>query len=107
MIDYEKAFKKLLALNYLGVHLEMAVGHWWIECNREDSFQKILRNNGIALNNKIYGGPLEAIATCEQALRMADGTLLCDVYTSNWHMGSPRFDGSRIERRDDGTGGLV
>jgi hypothetical protein len=74
-IDYEKYFKKLLALNEVGIYVHPADGHYWIEHDRErDEYRcpvEALKNAGISLNNKIYGGYIEAIETVWKALEMA------------------------------------
>ena len=58
----ENNFKRLLALNQLGCYLQGADGHIWIQqdVNSDWQLDNILRNHGVYVNNKIYGGILEA-----------------------------------------------
>ncbi len=112
MIHKSKYFKYLLAANYLGIYIQMADGHWHIEC--EDTLQtdwnfgKYLKEHGIQLNSKIYNGPLQALATIDEAFRMVDGRgILEHAYTDNWYMGSFVIDDSRLDKVEPGEGYLA
>jgi hypothetical protein len=104
-IDYEKAFKMLLAANYMGVRLSTSDGHWWIEalpfrcdedtdtpCLDHDAyFDKLLDEHGVACRSKVYDGPLQALARIDAAMKACGNEgLLEGVYTDDWYMGDGR-----------------
>jgi hypothetical protein len=101
-VDYEKAFKMLLAANYMGVRLSTSDGHWWIEAsdfrNNPDTdsawldhdayFDKLLDENNVACREKVYDGPLQALARIDAAMKACgNGGLMDGVYTDDWYMG--------------------
>jgi len=101
-VDYEKAFKMLLAANYMGVRISTSDGHWWIEANpfkadadtdspwddHDAYFDKLLFENSVECYDKIYGGPLQALARIDAAMKACDNEgLLEGVYTDDWYMG--------------------
>jgi len=107
-----KYFKLLLAANYLGIFLQVANGHWYIRC--EDTIQtdwnfgRFLSDHGISFNDKIYNGPLEALATIDEAFRMVDGRgILEHAYTDDWYMGKFEVGKGRLSRVKKGEGGLA
>lgn len=103
-MDYKKYFNMLLAANYLGIHLELADGHWWIKYDEDamiDGYylESFFVKNGVLLKDKIYDGPLQALAVIDEALKRAGHKgLLEGVYTDNWYMGVLEVDESRIVR---------
>ena len=112
MSKSKKHFRMLLAANYLGIHIQMADGHWWVECvdiqQTGWNFGEHLKRHGIAFNNKIYHGPLEALACIDEAFRMIDGKGLIETaYTDNWFMGKLKADKSRLDFVEDGEGFLA
>ena len=96
-MDYEKAFKMLLAANYRGVYITMADGHWWIEHGDIEygGLQEKLKEKGMRIRSKVYDGPLQALARINVAAKMAskdDKGLIDGTYTSDWYMGDGRED---------------
>lgn len=114
--DWADLAKRLLALGQIGCHIRGADGHFWIECgapDRETSYLAWkLKEAGILLNNKIYGGVLEALDTIDAALVAAgdfeslkeSGDYLIE---DQLDLGSHRVDSSSIDRVDPGCGGIV
>jgi hypothetical protein len=107
-IDYENLFKRLLMLNQKGVYLNGADGHVWIEADEEADYPLQLKN--VAVNNKIYGGVIQAIDVMDVALRMDGQPDLMDTW-NEWgkdvlFLGRGEFDKSRIDMVDDERGGL-
>ncbi len=108
--------KRLLALGQLGCHIRGADGHFWIECSapdRETSYLAWkLKEAGVLLNNKIYGGVLNALDTIDVALVEAGdfeslkekGEYLID---SQLDLGAHGVDASRIDRVAQGRGGIA
>jgi hypothetical protein len=88
MEDAEKRFRQLLGLMRLGCYLEGRDGHIWIEewvpeRDNDDlgdsGLAARLKAGGVMLNNKIYGGVLEALDTIDEALRRACHPPLAEV----------------------------
>ena len=107
-----KYFKLLLAANYLGIYIQMADGHWYVRCEdivqNDWNFSDFLREQGISFNDKIYNGPLEALATIDEAFRMVDGRgILEHAYTDNWYMGEFEVGEGRLDKVKKGEGGLA
>ena len=99
---YETAFKMLLAANYRGVRIGIADGHWWLEFEDEvangKSLAQTLDESGILCNEKVYDGPLQALARIDAAVQACntDGAgLIESTYTDDWYMGdgTPSSDG--------------
>jgi hypothetical protein len=101
-INYEKAFKMLLAANYMGVRISTSDGHWYIESldfnNDTDTdepwldhdayFDKLMLENSVTCYDKVYDGPLQALARIDAAMKACDNKgLLEGVYTDNWYLG--------------------
>jgi hypothetical protein len=107
-INFEYYFKRLLMMNQMGIYITAADGHNWIELDEECDYHVDFER--IDLNNKIYGGVLQAIDTFDDAL-MADGQ---DTLMKRWEeYGKDQFrfskvgpDPSRIEEVDKGKGGI-
>ena len=106
-IDWELCFKRLLALSEMGVYITRADGHFWIYYGDTEfhNAKKILTDEGISVNNKIYGGFIEAIETMRQALYMA-GVDIDEVEFDEWDLAPNGVDTSRITKRAKGKGGL-
>lgn len=106
----EVNFKRLLALNQLGCWLRGEDGHIWIEYERdEDSclLARILSEGGISINNKIYGGVLEALNVVDAALQRAGHHKLIDTYCSEVSfLGEDTLDESRIIEVEKGNPGI-
>ena len=101
--------KRLLGLMQLGGGLEGADGHIWIYCdnNCDRSLGSILTEAGICLNNKIYGGVLEALDTIDMALSEAEALPLIKHYSDEIQfLGSPGAAKSRIDKTEQGQGGI-
>lgn len=93
-VNWEKAFKMLLAANYMGVWIDTADGHWWIEVDEDHEYGGLfglMEKHCISIRDKVYDGPLQAIARIDAALRACgnDG-LLNGVYTQDWYLGDGR-----------------
>jgi hypothetical protein len=102
-VDYEKAFKMLLAANYMGVRLSTSDGHWWIEAlnfkndpidgdipwiDHDAYFDKLLIDNSVTCREKVYDGPLQALIRIDAAMKACDNNgLLEGVFTEDWYMG--------------------
>ena len=109
---------RLLGLTSLGVYLEGRDGHVWIEPIRDagedydttSGLARLLRANGVSLNNKIYGGVLEALDTIDEALRRCDRPNLLEHYVGGDYralfLGKPGVDASRITQHEPNTGGI-
>ena len=105
----EILFKRLLALGNLGVYITRADGHYWLnvgEVDEGENAAEILRREGIAVNNKIYGGFIEAIETMATALRMAGVKIDETEYDDEWDFPPLIADMSRIDRVKKGRGGI-
>jgi len=65
--------KRMLAAMNLGVYLKPADGHIWIHADYdlEYGLAEILKSKKITINNKIYGGVLEALNVIDLALEKA------------------------------------
>ena len=108
--------ERILALNDIGCSLIGRDGHIWIEGNNLDDngdfvseLSKILKEAGVCLNNKIYGGILEALDTIDEALRLAGSKNLLDRYIENKDrifFGEPGVGISRIFLKEKGQGGI-
>lgn len=115
MSDLEK---KLIILSYLGITIEHADGHRWIEYHETIngfSFDKELKEHGLLLNNKIYGGVLQAINVIDRAIYYMWEMDLLEFYNKiflsqnygveiNWDSG---HEDNRIKITETGEGGLV
>lgn len=117
-MNTEELAKRLLALGQYGCYLCGEDGHVWIRpayynIEEEDhsKLHYVLKSNGIGLNNKIYGGVLEALDTIDEALRLANQPSLLNGFCG-WNyddalfLGESGFDVSRINKYEKGTGGL-
>lgn len=108
-VNIEYYFKRLLVMNDYGVYLKGADGHIWIELDQEAEYPH--KFNSIALNNKIYGGVLEAIDTFDAAL-VEDGQLSLIAQWELWGKDVMFYgnkigaDLSRIDRVKSGQGGI-
>jgi len=60
--------QRLLGCMQLGILLQGENGHIWIESIEGSDFEDLLKANKISLNNKIYGGILEALDTIDECL---------------------------------------
>ena len=105
-MDWKKAFECLAEANRLGICIEEADGHWWINCVETYcgfDYNKHLDKHGVSVNSKIYGGILEALAVIDDSLRLCGGRGL--IYTTDY-LGEYVTDMSRITRTEPGEGGL-
>jgi hypothetical protein len=105
----ENLAKRLLALNDLGCYLIGRDGHIWIEEINNSLFSEMLKIAGVILNNKIYGGILEALDTIDEALKLAKYINLIEYYENNKDrifLGNPGVDNSRINKTSPKMGGL-
>ena len=110
-LNHEKFWKRLLAAMQLGVYLQGRDGHIWIECDGDSddySLSSILDDSGVMLNNKIYGGILEALDTIDEALKMAGvAYTLLELYDEQTQfLGNGGVDGSRLDKTSRGKGGI-
>lgn len=91
-------------------------GHIWVEQNDTDNdddfiswLSMVLKKGGIVLNNKIYGGILQALDTVDRALVMSGSKTLLEHYNENREkifMGEPGVCYSRISVVEKGQGGI-
>jgi len=104
--------ERLLACMQLGITLHGADGHIWIEIDKNideyHTFEHMLVDNGISLNNKIYGGILEALDTIDECLKIDSADFnLEEFYNPDIQfLGEPGPDMSRIDMVEKGKGGL-
>jgi hypothetical protein len=120
-MNTEELAKRLLALGQYGCHLHGQDGHIWIEpaynqCDGEEEenhsdLHYVLKKAGVGLNNKIYGGVLEALDTIDEALRLAGIPSLLSGFSGWDHNGSlflgePGIGKGRIDIYEKGIGGL-
>ncbi len=112
-IDWEALTKRLLVLGQLGCRLESDSGHIWIEQDRELDYEEyrlygILKKGGVRLNNKIYGGILEALDTIDECLKRCGEDTLLEKYDEDELFLGNKFgpDFSRINVVDKNEGGL-
>ena len=104
--------KRLLMLGALGGHLEGHDGHIWICSDEEDEFCEnrigyILRRGGVLLNNKIYGGALEALNMIDIALEKAGSRSLLEWWDDEWmFLGEDTTHDNRIDLVKPGEGGM-
>ena len=114
MTDPDELGKRLIVAMDLGIMFRAEDGHIWIESDNGESgfemlFTRLLSEFGIELNNKIYGGILEALDTIDECFRMMWKPSLLEQYAPERHfLGTKRGpDMSRIKRVEPGEGGLV
>ena len=108
-IDWELYFKRLIVLGKMGIYITTADGHYWIENGEEPEFGnagEILKKSGIVVNNKIYGGFIEAIETIRHALFMADVDIDDWEFCDEWDFPPEGVDDSRITLVEKGKGGI-
>ena len=87
-MNWEKAFKMLLASNYLGFNITTEDGHWWIETLDDGWAERDMDKHHVSIRSKVYDGPLQALARIDAAMKACDGTgLLEGVYTDDWYLG--------------------
>jgi hypothetical protein len=105
--------KRLLSLGQLGCILYGQDGHIWIHSiDNEDngrpySIDSILKNAGVVLNNKIYGGILEALDTIDEAFKRANAPTLEESFCEEiLFMGNPKVDESRLSKTESDKGGI-
>jgi hypothetical protein len=110
---------RLLGLMAFGCRLEARDGHIWIEPftagddegDDAPALVRILKSAGIGLNNKIYGGVLQALDTVDEALALAGHhSRLRDAGTAGdtwgYFLGVPGADRGRINWGLPGRGGI-
>lgn len=104
-IDYEDYFKRLLAMNQRGAYLVGMNGHTYIVDNDEyGGWDATLRNAGVTLNSKIYGGALEAIDTFDAAVQAAREDGLAEWWVTE--IGDGGVGKNRIDIVEKGKGGI-
>jgi hypothetical protein len=110
----ENLAERILALNDMGCSLIGRDGHIFIVENYFDDdyvskLSIILKEAGVCLNNKIYGGILQALDTIDEALRLAGSKNLLERYIENkdrMFFGNPGIGVSRIDIQEKGQGGI-
>jgi hypothetical protein len=114
-LDYELLLKRVMGLAQIGCRLEGRDGHIWIE---EAGVEEIctvlhrwLRASDLMLNNKIYGGVLEALDTVDYALGLCGKPSLLELFPGFGHMdglflGVPGAAEDRVSLVAVGNGGL-
>lgn len=108
---FEEIGIRLVGLNQLGAFIQGLDGHYWIQSGGEEYLRGTLTRAGILLNDKIYGGLLQALDTVDEALRLAGNTYSLynhgiDALESSLELGYPGIDASRIDRTEPGKGGI-
>jgi hypothetical protein len=112
-MDWDVFAKKILALNNLGIYITQADGHYWIQSAEEELYidglgystgSDFLCEKGISLNNKIYGGFVEAVNTVFLAFEMAGHKIKLDFEDIEF---TPRpAEENRISIVKKGCGGI-
>jgi hypothetical protein len=110
--------KRLIAFMSIGLSIQQADGHRWIYSSpseRYEWFDELLKKNGISINNKIYGGVVEAVKVVDEALMMCGvkGGLM-EIYDDEYFENEEYsvFDcsvgnvKSRITKSKPGNGGI-
>ena len=101
---------RLLALGQMGAYLFGRDGHIWIEQDYNadgETLQTILCAGGIRLNNKIYGGVLQALDTIDEALRQCGEPALLQRYNAGvLFLGASSIGVGRITKVTKVNGGL-
>lgn len=117
--DIDNTAKRLIALGYLGCHIEMNDGHFWITGRGTDDdaaqiceLSNTLYHAGVMLNDKVYGGVLEALACIDQALELAGHLKLLDVYERGIRdmiicLGEYKPSGHNVRKVEKGMGGVM
>jgi hypothetical protein len=106
--------KVLMVISAHGIWIEHKDGHRWIECNPEPeltNFDEDLREAGVLLNNKIYGGVYEAIYVLNEAWKRVYGMSIVaefeKYWEKEWDVELYKTDHKRITLVEEGKGGLV
>jgi len=83
MTDLEK---RLIACMDLGIYIYRADGHRWIHCDYDKDYNlnDILKKEGILVNDKIYGGYLEALEVIDKGLVMAKRPTLLESFNNSF-----------------------
>ena len=112
---WEILAKRLLAANQLGIYIKSADGHRWLvtgcppqqtsTCEAsselmESNFNATLQEQGIFVNNKVYGSFSEALDIIETALRKYNGNKkgLLDIFNEDV---SNNFEGEKDSPEDE------
>lgn len=107
--NWKELSLRLLAAMQCGVRLEGQDGHIWIMTEKEPyefNLEGVLVAGRVCLNNKIYGGVIQALDTIDEALKMCDEQSLLKMYDEEIQfLGESGVDGSRIDKVKDGKGG--
>ena len=114
MTDWKKMFMLLANANNLGIYVTEADGHWWIESEPTEymDYNETLCVNGIRVNNKIYGGILEALAVIDESLKLCKRRGIEDSGLDNVYSQNKEYHGEfkpamgRIDKVKNGEGGL-
>jgi len=107
--NWENLAKRLLSFMAMGGHLESDSGHIWIysEDDEDRYFDSVVKKAGVSVNNKIYGGVLEALNVVDKALEYAGHPSLLDQWDEDYmFLGEDTFRENRLDRCAKGTGGL-
>lgn len=112
-LNHEVLWKRLLALMDMSGYLISRDGHIWIECEMGEysdthSLSDILKECGVILNSKIYGGILEALDTIDLALHSCGKPSLLESYNPDIQFLGSKFgaDVSRVDIVGKGRGGI-
>lgn len=110
-IDYEKQYKRLVAMNNMGAWIRTDSGHRYLFAFASDidyNLDRILRKGGILLNSKFYGGVGQVLDTVDEALKLIGESTLLERYDEAIFL--PYFpdgvDRGRIDEVDKGQGGI-
>mgnify|MGYP003558735722 CR=1 FL=1 len=105
--DFENLFKRLLVMNHRGIYLQSADGHIWIKNDPESDYPLADELTNVMLNNKIYGGIVQAVDTFDEALRIQGLPSLLEMFDEDvLFMGRGGVDESRIDKVESGKGGM-
>ena len=82
IVDWEALAKRYIALSAQGVRIEFDSGHYWLMADEDadSSLDALLKDAGVRVNGKIYGGILEALDTIDEALQQANAKNLLTYY---------------------------
>lgn len=104
--------KRLVTLSNMGICIIHRDGHRWIESiqgfGEDFDLHEELKNNGISLNNKIYGTLSDALDIIDKCLlKMGHNSLLESFWMDEEDIiGTFGNDDSRIDFVEKGKGGL-
>ena len=92
-MNWELTGKRLLALGYLGAHIEYSSGHRWLKFTNSEVFGgdpcllNWMKENSLDINIKQYGGVESILDTIDYALKKMGKNALIEYFESLDGMG--------------------